>query len=173
MPSTTPNMGLTLPYESDNYDISVFNENFTKIDELPYIVEAGTAKAYHSNGNATVANYRQVTWYYKKYSDGTLEAHTVTPWSSWPCNISTTSGVWMSVFVRFHYPALGQKIIFHRSATVSQTDDTSVGMWASDVSCPGEGNDNLSYQSIRLLSLAKEETERYKNVYLSFKATWK
>lgn len=174
MPSTTPNMKLTLPYESDYYDISVFNNNFTKIDSFPYVVESGKTTAYHSNANASVAQYKKITWYYKKWSDGTLEAYAVAHITGLKCNDKQKQdGTWRSPYIRFYYPSLGQKVIYHRNAFVSQADDDGYTVWTADVSAPGDGSDNANYESVRCVTTVQETTASDKNFYLSFKATWK
>lgn len=175
MPTITPNMGLSLPYESEALDVSVLNSNFEKIDGFPYVVESGQTTAYHSNINASTAQYKQITWYYKKWSDGTLEAYAVAHVTNLRCNDKQNQdGTWRSGYIRFYYPSLGQKVIYHRSAFVSQADDTSNQVWVADVSQPGDGSDNASYESVRCISTTQETvaTGSDKNFYLSFKATW-
>lgn len=172
MPASTPNMKLSLPYESEALDVSVLNANFTKIDSFPYIVESGETTAYMSNGNAEIAQYKKITWYYKKYSDGTLEAHTVAPVTGIPCNMAR-GNLFVSKYLRFYYPSLGQKIIFNRNCFASNADSDSSCVWVQDVSQPGDGSDNVSYESVRLMSATKETTSADKNFYLSFKGTWK
>lgn len=173
MPSFTPNMGLTKQYEAENYDVNIVNANLDIIDSFPYIVESGVTTAYMSNANATTAQYKKIDWYYKKYSDGTLEAHTVAQITGLKCNDKQKQdGTWRSPYIRFYYPSLGQKTIFHRNAFVSQADDTSNTVWISDVSSPGDGSDNANYESVRCVATVQETTAIDKNFYLSFKATW-
>lgn len=173
MPDFTTNHGFTKPYETDNYDISVQNDNWDKVDALPYIVEAGTTTAYRSNTNATTAQYKKITWYYKKFSDGTLEAFAVAPVDGLVCNDKQKGdGTWRSGYIRFYYPSLGQKVIFNRSAFVSQADDSATTVWVADVSAPGDGSDNASYESVRCIATVKETSAKDKNFYLSFRATW-
>lgn len=173
MPDFTTNHKFSKPYESENYDINIQNANWDKLDALPYIVEAGTATAYHSNVNATTAQYKKITWYYRKYSDHTLEAYAVAPITGLKCNdAQKQDGTWRSGFIRFYYPSLGQKIVFNRSCFVSQADDNATTVWAADVSKPGDGSDNASYESVRCVATVKENTAVDKNFYVGFKATW-
>lgn len=166
-------MGLSLPYESEAMDVAVLNSNFETIDGFPYIVESGQATAYMSNINASVAQYKQVTWYYKKFSDGTLEANAVAQVTGLKCDgDQKQDGTWRSGYIRFYYPSLGQQVVFHRNAFVSQADNTSATVWVADVSAPGDGSDNASYESVRCVATMRETTAVDKNFYLSFKATW-
>lgn len=176
MPTITPNMGLSLPYESEALDVSILNSNFEKIDGFPYVVESGVTAAYRSNTNATTAQFKKIDWYYKKWSDGTLEAYAVAPVEGLACNGEQgEDGTWMSGWIRFYYPALGQKIIFNRAAWLSQADNRDWNVWVADCSQPGDGSDNASYQTIRCVATAYEDVSYAsdKNFYLSFKGTWK
>ena len=176
MPAYTPNMKLAKPYESDRWDVNVLNANFDIIDSFPYVVESGQTTAYHSNINCTVAQYKQITWYYKKWSDGTLEAYAVAHIPDLACNDKQgQDGTWRSGWIRFVYPALGQKVIFNRGAWLSQADNTDIETWIADTSAPGDGSENASYQTIRCISTIEEPQDkaRDKNFYLSFKGTWK
>lgn len=162
-----------MPYESDALDVSILNSNFSKIDGFPYVVKSGTTTAYRSNANATTAQYKKVTWYYKKWSDGTLEAYAVEAVDGLKCNDKQKQdGTWRSPYIRFYYPSLGQKIVFHRSCFVSQADNDAMTVWAADVSAPGDGSDNASYESVRCVTTIQETTATDKNFYLSFRATW-
>lgn len=176
MPSFTTNHKFSKPYESENYDINVQNSNWDIVDKLPYIVEAGTATAYRSNINATTAQYKKITWYYRKFSDHTLEAYAVADdITNWRCDDKQKQdGTWRSGYIRFYYPSLGQKTIFHRNAFISQADDNAQSVWVADVSAPGDGSNNASYESIRCLSTTQETIQNgtNKNVYVSFRATW-
>lgn len=176
MPSITPNMGFTLPYESDKWNPEVYNENFRKIDAVPYVVESGVTSAYHSNINATIAQYKKIDWYYKKWSDGTLEAYAVAHISGLACNDKQNQdGTWRSGYIRFYYPSLGQQLIYNRGAFVSQADNVNTHVWVADVSQPGDGADNATYESVRCISTMQESIANAsdKNFYLSFKGTWK
>lgn len=173
MPNYTPNMGLAKPFESDNFDLELLNSNWDKIDSFPYVVESGQTTAYHSNTNASTAQYKKITWYYKKWSDHTLEAHAVAHITGLACNDKQNQdGTWRSGYIRFYYPSLGQKTIYHRNAFVSQADNNSHTAWVADVSSPGDGSDNASYESVRCVTTQKETNAHDKNFYLSFKATW-
>lgn len=176
MPSFTTNHKFSKPYESENYDVNIQNSNWDIVDKLPYIVSAGTTTAYRSNVNASTAQYKKITWYYKKFSDHTLEAYAVAAdISGWACSDKQKQdGTWRSGYIRFYYPSLGQKTIFNRSAFVSQADNDAHSVWVADVSAPGDGSNNASYESIRIISTTQEAVKDApdKNVYLSFRATW-
>lgn len=167
-------MGLAKPLESDYWDPKVYNENFDKIDSYPFVVQSGTTTAKRTAINGTSETIA-VTWYYKKWSDGTLEAYAVSHIDNWRCSDKQKQdGTWRSGYVRFRFPALGQSTIFHRSAYVSAADDGAVGYWVEDASNPKDGSDNANYSTVRIVSTSFEDTTNVtgKNVYLSFKGTW-
>lgn len=174
MPEYTPNKNYALPYESEPVDIETLNENFRKDDAFPFVVASGTTTANRFSPGSTTSVAEKLTWYYKKWSDGTLEAYAVAHVTQMICNdMEKQDGTWRSKFFRFKYPDLGQKTIFHRSAMISGADDVSSGYWAEDVSAPGDGADNCTYQTIRAVSTIKETVARDKNIYVAFKGTWK
>lgn len=174
MPEYTANKKYALPYESEPVDINVINENFLKDDAFPFVLASGTVTANRMQPGSTTSVAEKLTWYYKKWSDGTLEAYAVAHVANLACNDSQKQdGTWRSKFLRFIYPSLGQKKIFNRSMCISGADLGSSGYWAEDVSSPGDGADNASYQTIRCVSTVKETTTKDKNIYVGFKGTWK
>lgn len=176
MPEITPNKGYTLPYESEAVDINVLNENFRKDDGFPYVTEAGTVVANRMLPGSTSNVAEKLTWYYKKWSHGIVEAYAVAHITAMICNKDQKEdGTWRSDFFRFNYPTFNSKLdhIFHRSAWISGADDNSSGYWLEDVSTPGDGKDDAQYQSVRGVSTKKETKARDKNVYVGFMATLK
>lgn len=174
MPSTTEKLGLVKPYESDYWNINTFNENMDKLDALTHIIESGTATAYKYKINSTSTKDGTVTWYYKKYSDGTLEAQ-----CSWKItNLRCTDkqgqdGTWRSGYVHVDYPSIGQKSIYYKNAMCASSSGSSdsTQSWVMDTSAYGE---SASYQSIRLVATQKETGSSIEKViYMEFKGTWK
>ena len=175
MPNYTKNKKYATFQESEKVDVSLINGNFIIDDGFPYIVEAGKAVANRYSPNSTSSVAEKIDWYYKKYSDGTMEAYAVAHVTAMVCNDSEKEdGTWRSKFFRFQYPSsLGIKKVYHRSAWLSGADDGTSGYWLEDVSSPGDGQDNATYQTVRGVSTKKETKARDKNIYVGFKATWK
>lgn len=71
MSNLTPNMGFNTFLESEAIDFEKINENFEKLDGYALCIESGEKTAAYSGGASG-----NVTWRYKKYSDGTIELYT-------------------------------------------------------------------------------------------------
>lgn len=80
----TANLKLNTWLENEPVNFEEVNENFEKIDKLPFCIESGT-KAGTYTGGSNGSN----TWRYKKYSDGTIEMSTKLEFDSLKCNGGT------------------------------------------------------------------------------------
>lgn len=173
MPNTTSNLGLKKPLENEYWDPSVYNENFDKIDELTHIIASGTITS-NRTAIGSDAYAGTVTWHYKKYSDGTLEASCSWKATNWRCNDKEgADGTWRSGWIRVEYPSLGQKSIYYKNAMCASSSSASdsIQCWVMDTSIYGE---SASYQTIRLVSTNMESnTDVEKVIYMEFKGTWK
>lgn len=174
MPATTTNLGLIKPYESEYWDIDKFNENMDKIDALTHIVESGTATSDKYAINSVTTKSGTVTWRYKKYSDGTLEANSAWKISNLRCNDKQgEDGTWRSGFVHVNYPSLGQQTVYYKNAMCASSSAASdaTQCWVMDCSIYGE---DAGYQTIRLVATKNEtDTSAEKVIYMEFKGTWK
>lgn len=174
MPATTAKLGLIKPYESEYWDVDKFNENMDKIDNLTHIIASGTATSPKYKINSTTVKDGTVTWHYKKYSDGTLEAQCVWKITDMRCNDKEgQDGTWRSGYIHVNYPSLGQKSIYYKNAMCasSSSSSDSAQNWVMDCSSYGE---DAGYQTIRLVSTRQEtNTAMEKVIYMEFKGTWK
>lgn len=169
MPTTTSKLGLSLPYESDYYDISVQNGNFQKIDDLVHVTKSGTATSIKYAINSTTTQDGTVTWYYQKSDDGLIRAWTSFQMANLRCTDSQgQDGTWQSGWVHVNYPDLGQTKIINRNLSCGGGEGQSVHNWIMDDSTYGS---DTGYQTFRLISLLKETSNLVKNIYLSFVAT--
>lgn len=168
MPSTTSKLNLTLPYESEYYDISVQNGNFQKIDDLTHITKSGTATATRYAINSATVKDGTVTWYYQIFDDGIIQAWTTFQTNALCNDSQKQDGTWRSGFLHINYPSLGQAKIINRAIFAGSGDSTAAQNWAADVSTYGS---STGYQSFRLISMVKETTKINKNIYMSFVAT--
>lgn len=174
MPNTTPNLGLKKPLENEYWDPNVYNENFDTIDRLTHVIESGTSNSDKSQINSTTVKNGTVTWHYKKYSDGTLEASCAFKITNLICNDNQGSdGTWRSGYININYPAIGQKSIFYKNAMCASSSSSSdtAQCWVMDCSRYGE---SATAQTIRLLSTQKETNfTMEKVIYMEFKGMWK
>ena len=170
MPTTTPKLGLVKPYESDYYDVNTLNANMDTIDNLTHIVASGTATSTRSQVNAWDTNGGTVTWYWKKYSDGTLEAYARFIITNLRCNAKQDDGTWYSGYIQVNYPDLGQDVIFHRSVSVGCVNAVGIMNWAIDTAKYGTVVDATAFT---LVSIAEEPSNIEKCIYVGFKGTWK
>lgn len=79
--NTTKKLGLHTWLENETVDFTEINENFEKIDNLPFCIESGTKTSSYTGGSSSTA-----TWRYKKYSDGTVDMSTVLYYENLKCN---------------------------------------------------------------------------------------
>ena len=176
MGTITSKLGLVKPYESDYFNISDFNANMDKIDNLVHIVESGIVTSNRTSVGAENLNAGTVDWYYKKYNDGTLEACGKWKVTNWRCKDKQgEDGTWRSGYIRVYYPNIGQKSIFYKNAMVAASSGSgdSITNWIMDCSAYGE---DTSYQSLRLVAPKIEGEDKAaveKVIYMEFKGTWK
>lgn len=174
MPNTTANLGLKKPLENEYWDPNVYNDNFDTIDKLTHIIASGTITSDKYRINSSSVKDGTVTWHYKKFSDGTLEASCAILITDLRCNDNEgADGTWRSGWLCVGYPSLGQKSIYYKNAMCasSSSSNDSIQCWVMDTSVYGE---SATYQSIRLVSTKKEtDTAIEKVIYMEFKGMWK
>lgn len=72
MPNQTAKMQFNTFLENDVVDWELINQNFEKLDDTVLCIESGEKTAAYSGGSSGNA-----VWYYKIYSDGSLDMYTI------------------------------------------------------------------------------------------------
>lgn len=158
MPNQTSKMGFNTFLENDVVDWELINANFEKLDGMVLCVESGSKTAAYSGGSSGNA-----TWYYNKYSDGTIELYTKIEFDSLKCNGGSSAP----------YHSTSSKAMFPLTLT-SVTDvqmhmaSNTVG-WISDIT----GRGVVDYIMFQIMSMSLESTNVYKQVFINVKGRWK
>lgn len=155
MPKKTERLGLNTWLENDIVDFELMNENFRIIDEAPSIVEAGTTTSTYTDSSS-----KTTTWYYKKYSDGTVEMSAKLGYTGLLCNQGTQAPYYSNASdVNFPFD-------------MSKVYDVQVSMSSNTFGWPilTKGADVNNMVSLRAVSLNKDtESELYKQIYIQVK----
>ncbi len=158
MSNTTSNVGFYTFLENDVVDWAYINKNFEKLDVMALCIESGTKAAAYSGGASGNA-----TWYYKKYSDGTIELYTKLEFD----NIKCTGGA------AAPYYSDSIKVLF--PFTISYVDDVQMHLtsdtigWIADIT----GKGVVDCAIFRIMSMTSESSNISKRVYINMKGRWK
>ena len=150
------NLGFNIFLETDAVDFEDLNENWRKLDAMTLCVESGIKTAAYDNGMASVAK-----WYYKKYSDGTLEMSAKLDFTSsnMQCNTGTaapyTSGT-SNVYFPFEFKSIYDVQMHLASSSKCRIVNTTSEAIQNTIKFMLESND-------------KENTEVYKQVFITVK----
>ena len=158
MPDLSANMEFNLFLENDVVDWEKINENFEKLDKLVQCTESGTKSASYtgaSSGNAS--------WYYKKFSDGSIEMYTKLELDNVKCS-SGASSPYQSGTISVNFPF---KLVSVNDVHMNMASST-VG-WVSDIT--GKGIVDLVRFTVR--STSYENSVVYKQIYINVKGRWK
>lgn len=158
MPDLSANMKFNIFLENDVVDFEKINENFNKLDKLVLCTESGTKSASYS-GAAT----GNASWYYRKFSDGTIEMYTKLELDNIKCG-SGASSPYQSGTISVNFPF---KLTAVNNVNMNMASNT-VG-WVSDTT--GKGIVDLVRFNVR--STAYENSYIYKQVYINVKGRWK
>lgn len=173
MAEETSKLGLRKPTEDEYFDIvGDFNANWDKIDALTHIVDSGKKTSdFNEPGKSTVGG--TVTWYYKKFDDGTFEMFGNLTVNNWKCENPASSNMYRTTYMKIKYPQIGQTEILYRNQSIRDGTDTdadnSLFNYIIDVSTVA---DSLTYSTVRAYCNAKETAARAKNVYIEVKGLW-
>lgn len=176
MGTTTSKLKLTKPYESDYFDIGVFNDNADKIDALTHIVASGSTTSTKYAINSTSTSDGTFTWYYKKYDDKTFEAMGNFTTTNLRCNESWgEDGAYISGYIRIKLPSLGIKSIYMKSLNIAANGASETGYcrfnWTVDTT---EIGSVLQHVDVRLAGFSNEPVSEAinKTIYISIQGTW-
>lgn len=158
MPNQTSKMGFNTFLENDVVDWELINENFEKLDNMVLCTESGSKTAAYSGGTSGNA-----TWYYKKYSDGTIEMYTKIEFDSLKCG-SGSKTPYYSATSKAMFPLTLTAVTDVQMHMASDT----VG-WVVDVT----GRGVIDYVMFKVTSMDIESTNVYKQVFVNVKGRWK
>lgn len=176
MSTKTKKLKLTLPGESDPVSIGDINGNMAIIDGLVHVKESGKAPGTvsHIYGSATTpTNDGSVTWYYKKYDDGTFSAYCNYQTTDLLCNAATGPNDTAPFYS-------GTKIVNTPTAIgITAIKDCQIHIagncmnWVMNIT----GETILSQVKYQLASIYKEgpnstDTRIYKQHYIHIEGTW-
>lgn len=150
----TDKLKLNIWLENEPVNFEEINHNFKEIDKLPFVVESGT-----KNGSYTEGTNSSNTWYYKKYSDNSIELYTKLEFDNLKCNNGSAAPYYSGtskVTFPFDLKAVRDVQMHLVSNTVS---------WISNLT----GKSVLDSISFRLVSAWKEDTTEYKQVFINVK----
>lgn len=154
MADKTPNLGLNTWLETDYFDVDEINENFIKLDALSICTETGIKTASYTGGVAGSAE-----WYYKKYTDNTVEMSARLYYTNLKCN-SGDAAPYYSGSSSISFPFKFSKVYDVQMHLASNTKG-----WICDTT----GETVLDNISFILMNMLKEESEVYKQVFVSVK----
>ena len=154
MPISTSHLNLNTWLESEVVDFEEINDNFKKIDALVSCTESGKKTANYTGGSDSVA-----TWYYKKYTDKSIEMWAKLNFTNLKCDGGTKSPYY-SVDSKVFFPFVLSDVIDVQMHLASNT----IG-WISDIT----ERSVLDYVRFKVMATEKEVTTLYKRIYISVK----
>ena len=150
----TKNIKLNTWLENEPVNFEEINENFEKIDALPICIESGTKLGTYTGGSQT-----SNTWYYKKYSDGSIEMYTKLEFNNLKCD-GGTEAPYYSGSSKVTFPFALKAVSDVQMHLASNT----IG-WISDIT----GKSVIDYVLFRVAALHREDSSVYKQVFINVK----
>ena len=154
MSSKTSKLGLTIWNDTDPVNFEEMNANFKKIDGLVNCIESGTVTSTYTAGlNSTIE------WYYKKYTDGTIDMSGVLYYTNLKCNGGDTAPYY-SVSSTVNFPFTFSNVYDVQMHLVSNTFG-----WLADIT----GETISTNVTFRVCNMSIENDEIYKQVFINIK----
>lgn len=150
----TDRIKLNIWLENEPVNFEEINDNFKAIDALPFCIESGTKVGSYTGGSSS-AN----TWYYKKYSDGTIEMSTKLEFTNLKCNGGRESPYYSGVS-NVTFPFSLKQVYDVQMHLASNT----IG-WVSDIT----GRSVFDSVSFRVAAVKMESEGTYKQVFINVK----
>lgn len=154
MPNKTSKLKLNTFLENEAVDYTQVNENFEILDKCPICTESGEKTSAYtgaSSGNAT--------WYYRKYSDGTVDLYTKIETTALKCS-SGASAPYYSDTIKLVLPI--------ELSTIYSTEINSASEylgWMANVT----GKNVNDYILFRAAGAKIESSNAYKCVFIHIK----
>ena len=167
MGTKTSKLGMTKPSESDFASINTLNANFDILDALVHIKSSGTATSTVYGYETSTSPIGNVTWYYKKYDDGTFAAYTkysnteLITKNAW----GTKGGVYVSDSIEISTPNIGISAIHNCQINVAG----NVFNWPMNIT----GQTILEKIGMRVASIYQETEKTNKQIFIKMEGTCK
>ena len=168
MGTKTSKLGMTKPSESDYASINTLNANFDIIDALVHIKSSGTATSTVYGYETNTSSIGNVTWYYKKYDDGTFAAYCkysnteLLTKNSWG---SGSKSVYVSDSITINTPNIGISAIHNCQINIAG----NVFNWPMNIT----GETILERIGIRAASIYQETEKTNKQIFIKIEGTCK
>lgn len=150
----TKNLKLNTWLENEPVDFEEINDNFEKIDKLPFVIESGSKIGSYTGGS----NSSNI-WRYKKYSDGTIEMSTKLEYNNLKCN-NGTEAPYYSSDSKVTFPFALKEVYNVQMHLASNT----IG-WVADIT----NKTVLDSVTFKVATVYKENDLVYKQVFLNVK----
>ena len=158
MATQTSKLGFNTWLPSDYMNVSELNENFNKIDTYVMCTKSEIISTTTSNDDQT-----NTDWFYKEYSDGTIELYAAVRMSKIKCDRSSTADVetapYYSSSIDIHLPKLISEIY---SLQITAGGGTMV-------MCEDTTNLSRSYVSFSLAKFTKDLVDTAYLIYVDIK----
>lgn len=154
MSSKTSNLGLTIWNDADPVNFEEINANFKKIDALINCIESGTVTSTYTGGS-----FDTIDWYYKKYSDGSVDINGVAYYTKLKCNGGSEAPYYSDTStVNFPFE-------FSRIYNVQMHLASNTFGWISNIT----GQTISDSIMLRAYKMQIETNEEYKQVFINVK----
>lgn len=148
----TLNLGFHSWIETDAVNFEEINENFDKIDNLVHCTESGIMTMPYTNGSNTTAE-----WYYRKYSDGMVEACADLTYTNLICDQGSEAPYYSAKHSEITLP-----FTFARVYDLQMHLASNSMSWVTNIT-----GSNISNRVIfRLFNVTVESSELYKQVFV-------
>lgn len=158
MPGKTAKLGLNTFLENEVVNYEQINDNFEKIDDCCMCYEDGR-KISTCSGDIN----GQCTWHYKKFTNNEIEMSAKMEFANVKCD-GGSAAPYYSGIARVEFPFALSSVYDVQMHLASNT----IG-WVSDIT----GKSVVDSVSFRVMSMNKETTEIYKQVFITVKGTLK
>lgn len=154
MATKSTKFGFNLFLENDIVNFEELNDNFKKIEDLVLITESGVKSATYTEGSEA-----NVKWYYRKYSDGTLEMWTKIGYSKLICETGA-AGQYSSAESTINFPFAFSSIENVQMSLNADMTGYVVNTTANAV---------LDSLKLKVISANKESTDIFKQISINVK----
>lgn len=158
MATQTTKLGLNTWLPSDYMNVSELNANFNKIDTYIMCTKSEIISTTTSNDDQT-----NTDWFYKEYSDGTIELYAAVRMSKIKCDHSTTTGTETA-------PYYSSNVVIHLPKQINEINSLQITAGGGAmVMCEDTSNLSVSYVSFSLAKFTKDTLDTAYLIYVDIK----